>query len=134
MLRILHADDVRVAGHRIDPEIRRELGARHQRGDDVAHHVGLRQLQAGGGGAVHLDVELGQIHRLRQIGLLHLRNPADAPVERLRHGAPAVHVAAMHLHLDGRQRAAVEDLPNHAAGLEEKKSSLGKRSVSFCRT
>ena len=26
----------------------------------------------------------------------------------------------MDLHLDGRQRAAVENLPNHAAGLEEK--------------
>src|SRR5205814_1785352 len=46
-LRILHADDVRVAGRRMDPEVRRELGARHQRGDDVAHHVGLRQLPIG---------------------------------------------------------------------------------------
>src|SRR5437870_12543895 len=61
VLPVLHADEVRVAAFRIDPEIGSNLGAGHERTNDVADDVTFVAPEQGGPGAVHVDLELGQI-------------------------------------------------------------------------
>src|SRR5205807_618772 len=64
VFRILDTDEVWIAALRIDPEVRRDLGAGHQRRDDVAHHVALGQAELRGPYAINTDAQLGQVDPL----------------------------------------------------------------------
>ena len=71
-LEVLHAHEVLVLAHRVDPEVLLvKLDARVERGHDVLHDLGLVELEVGHLGAVDFDDVLRVVEPLDDPGIDH---------------------------------------------------------------
>ena len=118
IFRILHGYEIVVAAVRVDPVAGGDHGVRSQRGDQVVDDFLRIQAQFAGPGAIHIHLQRGIIHILRNVDVRNSGNRAELPRQILRDAIVALQVRAAHLNIDRRGRALVEHRIHQAAGLK----------------
>lgn len=112
------ADEVVVAVSVIDPEGRVEVDAGVKRGNDVFHHVLLRQAEMGRFNPVHVQLDLGIIELLLNAHVDASRYPLYPLFGLSFNRVGRAQVVPLHLDVDRRGEAEVERRRDQAACVE----------------
>ncbi len=82
--------------------------------------VFLREAQFGGVHAIDIQTHGRIVHVLRNVDLAHARQLSDTAGQILRDVVSGRQIAGVHLNVDRRRHAGIEDRVHHGSALEER--------------